>query len=100
MDAIDPQETARVEQTAAAVAGVLAVEDIRIRWLGHWQQAELHITVDAHLPTSESHQIAETVRYALFHVMTSLQEVIVHVEPLENPPSSAHGVTAHHNAPT
>ena len=100
MDATDPRVTTLVEETVAAVAGVLAVDDIRIRWLGHWQQAELHITVDAQLPTSESHQIAETVRHALFHAMTSLQEVTVHVDPHENHPGSAHGVTAHHNAST
>jgi len=96
MDATNPQVTALVEQTAAAVEGVLAVDDIRIRWLGHWQQAELHITVDAQLPTSKSHQIAESVRHALFHAMTSLQEVTVHVDPLENLPGSAHELTEHH----
>ena len=100
MDATDPPMTALVEQTAAAVVGVLAVDDIRIRWLGHWQQAELHITVDAQLPTSESHQIAETVRHALFHAMTSLQEVTVHVDPLDNPSGSAHELTEHHTVST
>lgn len=100
MDATDPQVTALVEQSAAAVAGVLAVENIRIRWLGHWQQVELHITVEAQLTTLESHQIAETVRHALFHAITSLQEVTVHVDPLENWPSSAHEGTAHHTALT
>ena len=100
MDATDPQVTSMVEQTAAAVAGVLAVDDIRIRWLGHWQQAELYITVDAQLPTSESHQIAETVRHALFHSMASLQEVTVHVDPLDNPSGSAHELTKHHAAST
>ena len=100
MDATDPQVTALVEQTAAAVAGVLAVDDIRIRWLGHWQQAELHITVNAQLPTSESHQIAESVRHALFHAMTSLQEVTVHVDPLDDPSGSAHELTEHHIAST
>ena len=86
------------EETAAAVAGVLAVDDIRIRWLGHWQQAELHITVAAQLPTAESHQIAETVRHALFHALTTLQEVTVHVDPLDNPSGSAHELTEHHTA--
>ncbi len=98
MDATDPEVTRLVDQTAAAVAGVLGVADIRIRWLGHWQHCELHITVDAQLPTLESHQIAETVRHALFHALPSLQEVTVHVDPLDNPPGSAHALTAHHTA--
>jgi divalent metal cation (Fe/Co/Zn/Cd) transporter len=100
MDATDPQVTCLVEDTAAGVTGVLAVEAIRIRWLGHWQHCELHITVQAQLPTLESHQIAETVRHALFHALPSLQEVTVHVDPLDNPPGSAHELTAHHNVST
>jgi cation diffusion facilitator family transporter len=96
MDATDPEVTRLVEQTAAAEAGVLAVADIRIRWLGHWQHCELHITVAAQLPTSESHQIAETVRHALFHALPSLQEISVHVDPLDNLPGTAHELTAHH----
>ena len=100
MDATDPEVTHQVEQTAAAIAGILAVDDIRIRWLGHWQHCELHITVAAQLPTLESHQIAETVRHALFHALPTLQEVTVHVDPLEDTPGSAHALTAHHHVST
>ena len=100
MDATDPEVTRLVEQTAAAVAGVLSVDDIRIRWLGHWQHCELHITVAASLATLESHQIAETVRHALFHALPSLQEISVHVDPLDNPSGSAHELTAHHTVST
>ena len=74
MDATDPQVTRLVEQTAAALPGVLGVEDIRLLWLGHWQHCELHITVDAQFPTAQSHQVAETVRHALFHALPTLQE--------------------------
>ena len=100
MDATDPEVTRLVGQTAAEIAGVLAVEHIRIRWLGHWQQAELHITVAAQLLTLESHQIAEIVRHALFHALPSLQEVTVHVDPLEQQVGSAHELTAHHTPST
>jgi cation diffusion facilitator family transporter len=100
MDASDPQVTGLVDQTAAAVAGVLGVEDIHIRWLGHWQHCELHITVDAQLPTSESHQIAETARHALFHALPTLLEITVHVDPAEDLPGSEHALTAHHTVST
>jgi hypothetical protein len=36
----------------------------------------------------------------LFHELPSLQEVTVHVDPLDNPPGSAHELTAHHTAST
>ncbi len=100
MDATEPEVTCLVEDTAVAVPGVLAAADIRIRWLGHWQHCELHITVDAQLPTLESHQIAEIVRHALFHALPTLQEATVHVDPLDDPPGSAHALTAHHTVPS
>ncbi len=96
MDAADPQVTALVEQTAAAAPGVLAVHDVRVRWLGHRQHAELHVVVDGQLPTTESHRIGETVRHALFHALPALQEVTVHVDPAEERPGDEHLLTAHH----
>jgi cation diffusion facilitator family transporter len=100
MDATDPEVTRLINQTAAIVPGVMRVEDIRIRWLGHWQHCELHIMVDENLPTSESHQIAEAVRHALFHTLPTLQEISVHVDPCEDQPGSEHVLTAHHTGST
>jgi divalent metal cation (Fe/Co/Zn/Cd) transporter len=98
MDATDPQVTALIEQTAAAVSGVLAVHDARARWLGHRQHAELHITVDGQLPTTESHRIGEAVRHELFHALPALQEATVHIDPAEDRPGDEHRLTAHHRA--
>ena len=96
MDAADPKVTALIVQTAATIPGVLAVHQTRIRWLGHWQHCELHITVNAQLSTSDSHQIAESVRHELFHLLPSIQEITVHVDPAEAQPGSEHLITAHH----
>jgi cation diffusion facilitator family transporter len=100
MDATDPQVTALIDQTAQAVEGVLAVHDIRVRWLGHWQHCELHITVNGQLSTKDSHLIIEAVRHELFHALPSLQEVTVHADPDEDPPGSDHLLTAHHDLST
>jgi cation diffusion facilitator family transporter len=100
MDATDPQATALIDQTATAVRGVLAVHDTRMRWLGHWQHCELHITVNGQLSTSDSHLIVEAVRHELFHAIPSMQEITVHADPLEDPPGSEHLLTAHHRYST
>jgi cation diffusion facilitator family transporter len=97
MDATDPETTILVKRTATQVTGVLDVQTIRIRWIGHWQHCELHMTVEGSILTSESHHIAESVRHALFHALPSLQDITVHVDPLENPPGSEHEMTAHHS---
>jgi hypothetical protein len=52
--------------------------------------------VEGTLPTLENHQVAETVRHALFHALESLQEISVRVDPYEQQPGPAHELTAHH----
>jgi cation diffusion facilitator family transporter len=100
MDAVDPEITHRVEHTAEDVDGVMSVQDVAIRWVGHRQRAELHITVDCELPTHESHHIAEEVHHELFHVLPALVDVTVHVDPCEcERNNDHHHHTEHHAAP-
>src|SRR5215212_9860320 len=100
MDAIDPAVVDQVEQAARTVAGVIAVHDTRVRWLGHRLQTELHIVVDEDLPTRESHEIAEQVRHALFHDQPHLSLVDVHVDPCGHGGKKNHALTAHHQPVT
>ncbi|HMQ29826.1 MAG TPA: cation diffusion facilitator family transporter [Chloroflexaceae bacterium] len=97
MDAVDPQLVERVERLAGAVEGVQSVHDVRVRWLGHQLQAELHIVVDEDLPTRESHAIAEAVRHALHHELAHLAIVSVHVDPCGHGGDDHHAAIAHHS---
>lgn len=99
MDATDPEIIGQVERLAAAIPGVLEVHDVAIRWVGHRQRGELHVVVDCHLPTHESHRIAEEVRHALFHALPALVDVTVHVDPCECDPAVDYHPTAHHYEP-
>lgn len=96
MDAVDPEIVDRIEQTAASVPGAGDVHDVRVRWLGHRLQAELHITVDEESPTRESHRIVEEVRHALFHAQPKLAAINVHVDPCCHSGEDAHSLTQHH----
>ncbi len=100
MDAVDPELVDTVEHEAAEVEGVVAVESVRVRWLGHRLRVELNITVDEDLPTKSSHQIAEQVRHHLFHELPKLEEIIVHVNPCGHSGANPHSLTAHHMQPT
>jgi cation diffusion facilitator family transporter len=99
MDAVEPEVVDGIEQVAAAVPGVEAVHDVRVRWLGHKLQAELHATVDEELPTRESHRIVEEVRHRLFHAQPRLAVVNVHVDPCGHGGADPHAPTAHHRHP-
>jgi cation diffusion facilitator family transporter len=96
MDAVDPEMVDAVERVANGVPGVVNVHDVRMRWIGHTLQTELHITVDEDLPTRESHQIAELVRHALFHAEAKVAAVTVHVDPCGHSGHDPHALTAHH----
>ena len=100
MDAVEPEVVDDIERVAAAVPGVEAVHDVRVRWLGHKLQAELHATVDEDLPTRESHHIAEELRHALFHAQPRLAAIAVHVDPCGHGGTDPHALTAHHRQPS
>ncbi len=99
MDAVEPGVVESIEQAAAGVPGVVEVHDIRVRWLGHSLQSELHITVDEDLPTRVSHCIGEEVRHTLFHIQPRLAEVTVHIDPCGHGGEDPHASTAHHKLP-
>ncbi len=96
MDAIGPEYMDKAETIIIEQPGVEALCRLRMRWMGHRLLAELHIAVDPHLTTLESHQIAEQVRHELFHQFPTLSEVIVHVDPWLDQLEAAHELTLHH----
>src|SRR5215510_4640659 len=65
MDAVEPEVTESITRIASKVTEVMEVDNVAVRWVGHRQRAELHITVDCQMPTCDSHRIAETVRHDL-----------------------------------
>jgi cation diffusion facilitator family transporter len=81
MDAVDPRLVDDLERKASTITGVQDVHDVRLRWIGHKLNADLHITVDEDLSTWESHHLAELVRQKLFDTQPKLAAVIVHVDP-------------------
>jgi cation diffusion facilitator family transporter len=95
MDATDPGLTDQVENTARSIEGVMDVHHVALRWLGHRQRGELHITVDCQLTTYESHHIAEQVRQTLFQKMPAMADVTVHVDPCECDETVEYHLTQH-----
>jgi cation diffusion facilitator family transporter len=96
MDAVDPEVVDGIEQVAAGVAGVEGVHDVRVRWLGHKLQAELHVVVDEEMSTRDSHDILEQVRHALLHAQPRLTVINVHADPCGHGGADPHALTAHH----
>jgi divalent metal cation (Fe/Co/Zn/Cd) transporter len=96
MDAIEPEILARAEMVVKQQPEVKELERLRMRWLGHHLHAEVYIAVDPNLSTTQSHEIAELLRHALFHEIANLAEVTVHVDPWSPETDIFHQNTTHH----
>jgi cation diffusion facilitator family transporter len=97
MDAVDPRLVDTAETAVRAVPGVVAVEELRLRWSGHRVRAEVGIAVDAGLGVVAAHDIATAVEHRLLHDVPKLVAATVHVGPHGG---DHHAVLAHHrNAP-
>ncbi len=93
MDAIEPEIMDAAEAVVKAQPGIREFRRLRIRWMGHRLQAEVYIAVDADLTTAEGHEIAESLRYDLFHELPRLSDVVVHIDPWPELPAGHHKKT-------
>ena len=81
LDGVDPAAVARAETILSSVPGVVSVEEVRLRWVGHELRGEAVIAVRADLDVTTAHDIAHSAEDALRAGLERLQEVTVHVGP-------------------
>lgn len=81
LDAADPAIVARAGELAAGTPGVLAVPELRLRWSGHGQWAEVTVVVDRELSLLRAHGIAHDVEHRLRHGLPRLVRAHVHPHP-------------------
>jgi cation diffusion facilitator family transporter len=99
LDAVDPAIILRISETVAAVEGVVAVTEVRARWVGHRLLAQVRLSVDGALPVTKAHDIAEVAHHELLHHISNLSDAIIHVDPA-GVGFDPHGSTAHHRVPS
>ncbi len=95
LDAVDPGIVARISTTVAAVDGVVAVTEVRARWMGHRLLAQVRLSVGGALPVTRAHEIAEVAHHELLHHVPNLSDAIIHVDPA-GVGADPHRATAHH----
>jgi cation diffusion facilitator family transporter len=79
---LDPAE---VEAVVRAVPGVGGCHQIRSRGLTDHVHMDLHIQVDPLISVRDGHSVAHAVEDAIIARFPAVQEVAVHVEPLNGP---------------
>jgi cation diffusion facilitator family transporter len=85
MDSVDPALIDKGEAAAQKVPGVLAVTELRMRWIGHQLRAEVTVEVDGDLNLHEAHDVAVEVEHALINTVPRLTAALVHTDPAVKP---------------
>jgi cation diffusion facilitator family transporter len=99
MDAVDPAVVDSAEHALKHVPGVLAVGELRMRWIGHRLRAEVAIVVDGTLSVRAAHEVAVAAEHALLHAVPKLTGALVHADPAPAPGApDPHAALAHHSA--
>jgi len=85
MDSVDPVLIDEGEAATQTVPGVLAVTELRMRWIGHQLRAEVTVEVDGDLNLHEAHDVAVEVEHALINTVPRLTAALVHTDPVAKP---------------
>jgi cation diffusion facilitator family transporter len=96
MDAVEPSLVDAAEASLRGVPGVLGIEELRLRWIGHRIRAETGITVDPDLGIIAAHDIATVAEHTLLHQVPKLVAATVHVSPRDSVGRVHHAELAHH----
>jgi cation diffusion facilitator family transporter len=95
LDGVDPDVIDEIRHAASHVDGVLSVNEVRARWLGHRIHAEVNVAVADNLSVVDGHTIANAVRHELLHHLQYVSLVVVHVDPSRAAGEEHHGITQH-----
>ena len=82
--AIDEKSTQKIINNIMAINGVNAAHSFKARRLGPDIWVDIHIEVFPFCSVTEGHQIAERVRLKILTEMTSVSEVMVHIDTEED----------------
>jgi cation diffusion facilitator family transporter len=96
LDAVDPVLVDKAERALTETPDVLAVDQVRMRWVGHVLHAEADLAVDPKLSLSEAHRIAHEAEHRLLHALPRLGRAVLHAHPAGPHGDAEHELVAHH----
>lgn len=81
LDGVEPALVDKAENALIATPGVLGVESLQLRWIGHRLHAETSVHVEGGLDLRAGHDIAHDAQARLRRGVPKLGEATVHVSP-------------------
>ncbi|WP_173134340.1 cation diffusion facilitator family transporter [Kibdelosporangium persicum] len=97
LDGVDPTLVDQAEHALAASPEVLAVHQLRLRWVGHALHAEAELSVDPGLTLTAAHRIAHDAEHRLMHALPRVSRAVLHAHPAAPHCDAAHELVAHHH---
>lgn len=80
MDAVDPTIVDEMTNAANSVDGVLAVHNVRVRWVGRELVAVMHVACDPRSTLEDAHALSIRVEGAVCHEVPAAR-VEIHMDP-------------------
>ncbi|MBP2326777.1 cation diffusion facilitator family transporter [Kibdelosporangium banguiense] len=96
LDGVDPALVDRAEVALSGADGVIAVEQVRLRWVGHSLHAEADLAVDPGLSLGEAHRIAHEAEHLLLHALPRVGRAVLHAHPAAPHGNAEHALVSHH----
>jgi divalent metal cation (Fe/Co/Zn/Cd) transporter len=81
MDAVSPDLVPAAREAIGTVDGVLSVDSVRLRWIGHSLHADAEVVVPAGISVAEGHDIAHHAEAHLLERLPRLHSAVIHVGP-------------------
>jgi cation diffusion facilitator family transporter len=75
----------KIRRLAEKVGGVARVEKCFVRKMGYQFYVDMHVQVDPQMTVLHSHEIAHAVKDTIRDAMPAVNDVLVHIEPLNAP---------------
>lgn len=79
MDAVEPQLTGRAQTALERHVDVIAINDLRLRWIGHNLKVEAKITLRDGLSLEEAMQALRQLKHQLQHEFPNLGEAVLEI---------------------
>ena len=80
LDGVEPHVAAALHQLAEHVPGILVIENVQARWLGHRLHAEADIVVAAELPARDAAGLADRLRAEARRHLPALEALRVEIK--------------------
>ncbi len=96
LDGVEPSTTGELRHAAEHAKGVVSVDQVRARWLGHRLYGEMTLAIDSSLSLANARKVVDDVKQDAREHLPALESLHVEVAPASRRKRSEHHPEPHH----